>query len=179
MSLWWRYFARLCSYKDGTRQQTKQEKNRATKAMELVSKGETQKGSWGVSRYSLIRRKETGHLSQRFLQDTVLVFPLNTNNIRQKKAQHGSSHARLLFPDHFLSPSLLTCPFHLLLSLVQATPHLFSIPRGTVFSLNTLLLFVSQSSAFKSNIILLERFRSLIAQNSFNHSTGWALTHPV
>jgi len=38
MFLWWRYFARLCRYEDGTRGQTKQEKSTAMKAIELVSR---------------------------------------------------------------------------------------------------------------------------------------------
>ena len=37
MFLWWRYFVRLWSYEDGTRQQTKQEKSTAMKAKKLVS----------------------------------------------------------------------------------------------------------------------------------------------
>lgn len=124
-----------------SRKKTEQQKPWSWSARERHTKGQLR-----CSKVQPDKEKETGHLSQRFLQDTVLVFPLNTDNIRQKKAHHSSSHVRLLCPDHFLSPSLLTCPFHLLLSLVRATPHLFStfIPRGTVFSLNTSLLFVSQ-----------------------------------
>lgn len=37
MFLWWRYFAKLCIYEDGTRQQTKLQKGTAMKAIELVS----------------------------------------------------------------------------------------------------------------------------------------------